>query len=183
MTILPSLSSHLHGSVARWKLFWEELDFQAGDTLQLKLTSKMLTAGVSADQTPCRWMGDPSRKRIWMAHLHVCHGVHPCSTKMQCCNPLVMSAMVHVQKAAYLPNTWDILVIGAMGKAYNCKSWWYPKIHWMWKKTPKMEPACCVVNYQLARIEKLFWFLIRNLTSLCLFHMHLLNTHCAKHIA
>ena len=46
-----------------------------------------------------------------------------------------------------------------------------------------MEPACCVVNYQLAQIEKLFWFLIRNLTSLCLFHMHLLNTHCAKHIA
>lgn len=177
--------THLPGSVTRWRLPWEA--FQAGDTLQLKLTSKMLTARASADHTPCSWTANISlkghldaatpclpqgaytlnKKAVRQSISNVCHG--PCAEQQHLCQILGNPA----------------LVTGAVGKACNCNIMMIAQNRLDLEENPKayqskgecsLPAMWLTINLPRLKMETFVWFLISNLTFLRLFHIHL-STH------
>lgn len=76
---------------------------------------------VSADHTPCSWTTNPSLKGdLDGTSSYLLQGISTLSKKV-CCNPSVMSAMVHVQRGQYLCQVFGnpVLEKGIMGKGYN----------------------------------------------------------------
>lgn len=158
-------------------------------TLQLKLTSEMLTAWASADHTPCSWTANISlkghldaatpclpqraytlnKKAVQQSISNVCHG--PCAEQQHLCQILGNPA----------------LVTGAMGKAYNCNIMMIAQNRLDLEENPKayqskgecsLPTMWLTINLPRLKMETFLWFLISSLTFLRLFHIHLLSTHC-----